>query len=129
MSEQNGPDAMAADNPLQATVAPGEADDWHELEAALRQLIDVDGRALATARLAGQIINEGRVPPNDRPRLIDGMNQLLATSQEAHRFLEALNPPADAASPSPMSGRSGDPTAAAPEAGRRHKPRTPRVRL
>lgn len=129
MNEQNGSDATAAGDILQATVAPSEADDWHELEAALRQLIDVDGRALATARRAGQVINENRVSPTDRLRLIDGMNQLLATSQEAHRFLEALNPPTEAASLSPMAGTSGDSLAAAPEAGRRRRPKTPRVRL
>jgi hypothetical protein len=92
-----------------------------ELDTALQQLIDVDGRAMAVAKRVEQVVNDPNTPPSLRHKLIAGMDQVIASSDSLHRFIQ------ETLSPALTKKIAESPTAAATQ--KRRKSRTPRVRL
>lgn len=113
----NAPDDGDADRPAAgAHVA--------ELDATLLRLIDVDGRAVAVAVQAEQLIRSGKLPIATRDRLVASMNDIINTSENANLLLEDVQRVIRNGAAQPMAA---DTAMSAPV--KRNRPRTPRVRL
>ena len=92
-----------------------------DLDTALRHLIDVDGRAIATAKRVEQVVKDPETSPALRQKLIDSMNRMIASSNNVHHFIKEKLAPS-------LTGKApGSPTATL--ATKRRRPRRPRVRL